>query len=508
MASVLLSALAGLGAAEHALSIAEALRVRGHRVSVVTSALATDRYRRAGFEVHVVPEPAAPDGVGEPAPLAQRMRRLLARVQRTVVEPIPEQWAVVERVIRDAAVDVVVTDGLLGGAAMLAVRPAAMRPPVIMLGFSPPWVPDPTVPPYGLGYAPSEAAGNRVRAAGFELLAARATAVVSRTFNAQIERTFGVRLRGDLRTTPAYADVWAQLATPRFEYPRTTLPPGFRFVGPVHPAPDDPVPSWWSPLEEPPVVAVRAGSPAAIDGLVVPTVRAFGHSGSTIVVAGVERPAVEAAFPAPLPPNVHFEARLPWSRLIAQRTVVVSDGDYLHTQHALRHGIPVVVADGLAAGMETAARVAWSGAGIDLRTGRPTSAAIHAAVQRIRGDDAFRTAAARIASQIATTDAEGTICDLVDEQVAARRGPGSVGREPDPGQLLRQRPDALRVGLAAEGGPERLLGRAAADVREPVGAVEPPPDRAGAGAREQRGQRGGLRRADQDAAAGQGADQP
>ena len=421
MASVLLSALAGMGAAEHALSLAEALRTRGHRVSVVTAAAAAEPYRRAGFEVHVVPEPPMPVLERSLPPVAQRARQLFVRVQRNVIDPVPGQWAVVERVIRDAEVDVVVTDGLFVGAAMLAARPAATRPPVIMLGFSAPWIPDPKVPPYGMGYAPSDAAGNRVRAAGFELLASRAMALLSRSFNAQVERTFGVHVRGDLRSSPAFADVWAQLATPRFEYPRAALPAGFRFVGPLHPAPDEPVPSWWDPLEEPPVIAVRAGSASAIDDLVVPTIRALGYSGDTLIVSGVDRGAVEAAFPAPLPPSVHFETRLPWSRLLAQRTVVVSDGDYLHTQHALRRGIPVVVAGTLETDVETAARVAWTGSGIDLRSSRPSSAAILAAVQRIRADDSFRTAAARIASQIATTDAEATICDLVEER-AARRG--------------------------------------------------------------------------------------
>jgi UDP:flavonoid glycosyltransferase YjiC (YdhE family) len=137
-----------------------------------------------------------------------------------------------------------------------------------------------------------------------------------------------------------------------------------------------------------------------------------------VVIAGAPRAAVAAAYERPLPGGVHFEERPPWSRLIPQRSVVISDGDYLHTQHALRFGIPLVVAGTLETDVETAARVAWAGAGVDLRTRRPEPAAIRAAVDRIRGDDAYRTAAAKIAAQIATTDAEADLCALVERFAA------------------------------------------------------------------------------------------
>ena len=421
MSSVLLAALGGLGAAEHALTVAEALRDRGHRVSVVSSEAAVQSYRRLGFEVHVAPEPPMPARQRALPPVAQRAHQLLARVQRNVIDPVPGQWAVVERVIRDAAVDALVTDGLFVGAAMLAARPATERPPVIMVGFSAPWIPDPLVPPYGMGFAPSLDAGDRVRAAAFELMAARVMARLSRSFNEQIHRTFGVRVHGDLRATPALGDAWAQLTTDRFEYPRAAAPSNFRFVGPLHPPSGESIPEWWDPLEEPPVIGVRATSPSTVRDLVVPVIRAYGGTGNTVIVAGADRRSTAIALAGAIPANVHFEAGLPWSRMLPQRSVVVSDGDYLHTQHALRRGIPLVVAGTLETDVETAARVAWSGAGIDLRTSRPSTGEMRAAIERVRSDEAYRTAAARIAVQIAATDAERTICELVEDAIARRR---------------------------------------------------------------------------------------
>jgi UDP:flavonoid glycosyltransferase YjiC (YdhE family) len=420
VSSVLLSALAGLGAAEHALTVAEALRDRGHRVSVVSSEAGVQAYRRLGFEVHVVPEPPMPARQRALPPVAQRAQQLLSRVQHNVIDPVPGQWAVVERVLRDAEVDAIVTDGLFVGAAMLAARPAAERPPVIMLGFSAPWIPDPLVPPYGMGFAPSLAGGDRLRAAGFELLAARVMARLSRSFNEQVHRTFGVRIHGDLRATPALGDVWAQLTTDRFEYPRAAPPANFRFVGPLHPPADEVIPEWWDPLEEPPVIGIHAASATTVVDLVVPVIRAYGGTASTVIVAGADRTSTAVALAGAIPANVHFEDRLPWSRMLPQRSVVVSDGDYLHTQHALRRGIPLVVGGTLETDVETAARVAWSGAGIDLRTSRPTAADLRNAVEQVRTDDSYRTAAARIAVQIAATDAEATICGFVEDAIAHR----------------------------------------------------------------------------------------
>lgn len=425
MASVLLSSLAGMGAADHAVSIAVRLRERGHRVSVVTSEAAAEPYLRAGFSVHVVPEPPMPELNESLPPLVRRAWQLFTRVQRNVIDPLPAQWPVVRQVIDDAAVDVVVTDPLFLGGSMLAARPRASRPAVIMVGFSAPWTPDPNTAPYGMGLSPGEYGANRVRAAAYELIAARALGHLSRSFNQQVEKVFGVQRRGDLRSSPSHADIWAQLTVPRFEYPRAALPQNFRFIGPLHPPADDPLPTWWSPAAASPVVAIRAESGAALKNLVVPALHAFGDSATSVIVAGVSRASTAHAYNAPLPANVHFEDRLPWSWLGPKQTVVISDGDYTQVQHALRQGVPLVLAGTLETDVETAARVAWSGAGIDLRTSRPTQEVIAAAVERIRADDAFRSAAARIAAQIAATDAEATIADLVDEVVGARQPGGS-----------------------------------------------------------------------------------
>lgn len=417
MTSVVLAALAGMGAAEHFTTVAEALRGQGHRVSVVTADPATEVYRRLGFEVHPVRERPMPQLLSALPPLLARAQQLLVRVQRNVIEPLPEQWEVVRGVIASTGAEAVVTDPLFLGASMLAVRPRESRPAVIMLGGAAPWIPDPLVPPYGMGVAPSPNGADLLRTAALRFAASRSLALLSRSFNRSVAETFGVTITGSLLTSPTHADAWAQLSVPRLEYPRRALPSNFRFVGPLHPPPLEAVPSWWSPDEEPPVVAVRAHRTAPPEDLVLPVVEAFGGGAETVIVAGKTRTETEAALGAPVPPNVHFEVALPWSRMIPGRAVVVADGDYLHAQHALRRGIPLVLAGTLETDVETAARVEWAGVGIDLRTRRPSPAAIRDAVRRIHAEPSFRSAAAQIAAQIAKTDAEGAVVRIVEEAV-------------------------------------------------------------------------------------------
>ena len=71
--------------------------------------------------------------------------------------------------------------------------------------------------------------------------------------------------------------------------------------------------------------------------------------------------------------------------------------------------------------LETKARVAWSGVGIDVPEARPTSAMIADAIARARADDGIHLAVARIAAQIGRTAAERTISDLAEELIAERQ---------------------------------------------------------------------------------------
>ena len=68
---------------------------------------------------------------------------------------------------------------------------------------------------------------------------------------------------------------------------------------------------------------------------------------------------------------------------------MITNGGFGGVQQALAHGVPMVVAGATEDKKEVAARVAWSGTGVNLRTGRPSARALRRAVQRILREPQF-----------------------------------------------------------------------------------------------------------------------
>jgi hypothetical protein len=78
------------------------------------------------------------------------------------------------------------------------------------------------------------------------------------------------------------------------------------------------------------------------------------------------------------------EVGIPALRSASPRTaVMVTNGGFGGVQQALANGVPLVVAGATEDKKEVAARVAWSGTGVKLRTPRPSPRALRRAVQRV-----------------------------------------------------------------------------------------------------------------------------
>ena len=97
--------------------------------------------------------------------------------------------------------------------------------------------------------------------------------------------------------------------------------------------------------------------------------------------------------------------------------VFVTNGGYGGLHFALGHGVPIVVAGDTEDKMETSRRVEWSGAGLNLRTGRPAEAQIATAVERVLSERHFRERALALRTEIAASSGlpglERIVTDLV-----------------------------------------------------------------------------------------------
>ncbi len=84
---------------------------------------------------------------------------------------------------------------------------------------------------------------------------------------------------------------------------------------------------------------------------------------------------------------------------------MVTNGGYGGVQIALSHGVPIVVAGTTEDKPEVAARVAWSGAGINLRTSTPSAESVRNAVLEVLSKPAYRLNAKRLAQEYSLYDA-------------------------------------------------------------------------------------------------------
>lgn len=220
---------------------------------------------------------------------------------------------------------------------------------------------------------------------------------------------------------PADADAVVQLTVPGLEYPRPDVVTPVRFVGPPRPAPGNgDLPAWWGDLDtRRPVVHVTQGTVANEDPtqLLVPTLRALAGEDVLVVAATGGRPVGSLG---PLPANARAAEYLPYDALLPRTSVLVTNGGYGGVHHALRHGVPVVVAGKTEDKAEVAARVAWTGAGVRLRTSTPRPGQVRRAVRRLLDDPSYARASQRLGEHIAASLGEAGVADVVEEVVAAR----------------------------------------------------------------------------------------
>jgi UDP:flavonoid glycosyltransferase YjiC (YdhE family) len=218
-----------------------------------------------------------------------------------------------------------------------------------------------------------------------------------------------------VRFDSALYSPWLVVATggPSLEYPRSDLGAQFHFVGRLALPAAVPAdhPAWWPDLlaTTTPVVLVTQGTFNTEPGdLIGPSLEALSEE-PVLVLA-----TADVAAPA----NGRTAAFLPFAELLPMTDVVITNGGWGGVLEALTHGIPLIVAGGDLDKPEIAARVAWSRAGIDLHTGKPTVRAIAKAYATVSGDPSFAERARVIATELASLGGTTAAANLIDELLA------------------------------------------------------------------------------------------
>jgi UDP:flavonoid glycosyltransferase YjiC (YdhE family) len=422
------------GHAAPLLALATRLVGDGHDVVFFTTPHYRDRVLATGASfVPFAPDYDAHDlMVANPAresSSTRGVRGVKADLRQIFIGPITGQHRDLCALLADSPADCVVFDTMFLGALPLAFGPAGTRPRLACIGVMPYASNSCDTAPFGIGLQPGTNGWHRLRNRSLNWLTQRVVlADIQRLARRTLSEVGAPPLEGYcIDWPPRLVDVYLQATVPGFEYPRSDLAPSVRFVGPILAAPSSAfeAPPWWHELTDArPVVHVTQGTldNADLGRLLLPTFRALGDE-DVLVVGTTGGPDPDPWRPG-LPSNVRLERFVPHDRLLPHTDVMITNGGYGGVQQALANGVPLVVAGDSEDKPEVAARVRWSGVGIDLRTGRPSEAKIAQAVRRILADPSYARRARALKDEVAASDALGDITRVLLEltEPSARAG--------------------------------------------------------------------------------------
>jgi len=405
MAEVIIAATALDGHVAPMLCIGSDLINRGHDVTVLTGS----RFRSAVEDMGARFAPLSgcadidPMLFRSPArPSLSELDQLNWDFQNFAVGTVKDQWSSLQKVLGDVSTEdavVLSESGFWGVAPGLAGAPGVRPRRYVVVGIDPLSVSSRDLAPFGSGAGPTTTPTGRERyAKANEYSRTVLFAETQHIFEAIMEET-GVTtdIPFFLDCLALLAETYLQLSIPEISYERSDLPGAISFVGalPSRPVPDAVLPDWWQDvLDAHIVVVVSQGTVFNRDltELIQPTLEALADLPVLVVATTGSKERVEN-----VPANARVAEYIPFADLLPLASVLVTNGGYDGVQQALSFRVPMVLAGDTEDRIEGNARIAYTGAAINLKTQRPTVGEIREAVSRVLEQAAFGRAARALA---------------------------------------------------------------------------------------------------------------
>ncbi|GAA5203888.1 glycosyltransferase [Microbacterium jejuense] len=419
MGRFLLTAMPFTGHVAPLAAVARQLVDRGHDVRFYTGARFRARVEAAG--ARLVPWREAPDfdendvAATFPRLVGKKgMRQLLINVVDCFIGTAPAQVADLSAEWAREPWDALAADEVSIGAVLFSERE---RMPWATVAVLPLNLPGPGGPPSGMGIRPGTNPFTKTRDAALRGL----VPLISRplvTALDEAQAAVGLSTRGRTMDRVVFSPTLIVASgAPQLDYGRTDRPAHVHFVGELaaqsSPASPGALPPWWGDLDGHRVVLVTQGTQNIDPGdLVRPALAALADR-DAIVVATTGVPGRDS-FPFATPQNVRVTGFAPFGALLPRVDLAITNGGWGGTIAMLGHGIPLVVAGGDLDKPEVAARVAWSGAGVNLRTGTPKTATVQTAADRVLVEPSFRAAAGRLAADLRARGGAAHAAELIE----------------------------------------------------------------------------------------------
>lgn len=335
-------------------------------------------------------------------------------VRGRFAETIPDQHRRLQEILRDTPVDLIVTGSMFLGAFPLLLGPRQKRPPIIGCGVNPLMLTSRDCARTRAGDGTAEVQRLILEDNGNFVTAFQP---VTDHINSILRACGAAPMPHALFIDAMYLlpDLFVQFSAEEFELPRSDTPETIRFAGPLMPrrSTNFVEPAWWSELDGTrPVVLVTQGTIANQDmnELIQPTFSGLADEDVLVIGATGRGDTQTIAVPA----NAKAASHIPFDRLLPKVDVFVTNGGYGAVNHALGLGVPIVVAGETEDKNFVAARIEWSGAGINLKTRYATAEQVRNAVLAVLADRSYRQQARRLQSIFARYDAPRELARAVD----------------------------------------------------------------------------------------------
>lgn len=408
------------------LTVAKELVERGHEVRYLTGRRFAEAVTRTGATHVPLPEDADFDDrtmAEQEGPRLSGLDEIRQDVIHACIDPAASQYRALRAECAARPTDVVIADPTFFGAALLAAHPAHERPLIIGGGILPLMLSSKHAPPFGMGASPSRGPWNTLRNTALN-------ALVQHVALRRVQQAYATVFEGIHDRRPDYfafdwyraIDAVVQFTVPSFEYPRPDAGVDLHFAGPVNRVSimQADLPEWWDELKgDRPVVVATQGTfrNADLSEVIHPTIAALADEDVIVVVTTGGRPVANIG---PLPANVRAAEYIPYHELFPLTDAYVTNGGYGGIHFAMQYGVPVVTAGDTEDKPESCARVAWTGIGINLRTGQPSVDTMRRAIKRVLTEPSFRANSRRLSREIAEARGVDTVIDLVQELMVTR----------------------------------------------------------------------------------------
>ncbi len=457
---VIIACTAVTGHINPMLSIVRILVGNGHDVVALTASAFRSHFTRIGAQFRSLPAAIDHDLSDADANFPERKNltpgseRLLFDFTQVFIESMTPQHQALRDILRDFPADLILCDDFFFGTFPMLLGPRADRPTIVHCGTTCLFTSRDDGAPFGPGLPP---ATTETQMREYERIQARIAGELLDPVQRVIDRKLAA-LGCDplpvpvLDAIPTLADLYLHPTVPGFEYPRRALPSTVRFIGALpQPKKQAPLPDWTGDLDGTRrLVLVTQGTVSNYDfsQLVEPTLAALADRPDVLalVTTGGRTPD---ALRYPLPDNARVAQFLPFEWLMPRLDLLVTNGGYGTVTQALCAGIPIVAAGRSEDKAEVAAHIAWSGAGINLETDRPSLAALRTAIDTVLDGGPQRAAAQSLSREFARYDAEAEVLRLLHATVVS----ADAATDPNPRHLVPAgRADASAAGFASAAG--------------------------------------------------------